>query len=51
MYHVPLTFDEVMEMGMGRRGDTGDYLASSMQMTWFVWQVEGRTKGNGGRVC
>ena len=30
--------DAVMKevnMGMGRRGESGDYLASCMQMTWF----------------
>ena len=32
-----------MEMGMRRRGESGDYLASCMQMTWFCVVSRRRT--------
>ena len=40
MHHVSLAFnvDVVMKevkMGMGRRGESEDYLVSCMQMSWF----------------
>ena len=32
-----------VKMGMGRRGESGDYLASCMQMTWFCGVSQRRT--------
>ena len=34
---------EKVKMGMGRRGECGDYLASYMQMTWFCVVSRKRT--------
>ena len=33
-----------VKMGMGKRGESGDYLASCMQMTWFCGESEKELK-------
>ena len=41
---------DTLKMGIGRRGESGDYLASCMQMTWFCMVSHGRPEGNGGMI-
>ena len=70
MHHVPLAFfnvymdavKEEVETGTGRRGESGDYLASCMQMTWFCvvairskrrvcWKEVGVTRKAKEQIC
>ena len=39
-----------VKMGMGKKGESGDFLASCMQMT-LLYAVGRRPKGNGGTLC
>ena len=32
----------------GERGESGDFLVSFMQMTWFLWRVGGTPAGDDG---
>ena len=43
LFSVYMDAVKVVNMGMGRRGESGDYLASCMQMTWFCVMSRRRT--------
>ena len=47
--YMDAVMDEV-KMGMGRRGESGDGLASCMQILGYVWRIRG-TEGYGGTIC
>ena len=56
MYHVPLAFKCIygcsvkeVKIRIGSRGESGDYLASCMQMIWF--HVVSRRRTFGGMIC
>ena len=55
VYNVPLALQCVYsfrdERSNNGRGERGDRLGSSMQMTWYCVAVGGRPKGNGGEFC
>ena len=40
-----------VKIGMGRRGESGYYLVSCIQMTWFCVVSRKRTESDGGMVC